>query len=114
MKKRTIKKNKQESKLKASFCIPTYNKVEYLADAVESFLEQKYENKELLIGDDASTDYTYQLAEFYASKYENIKYFKFETNIGVANMRNYLIEKATGDIIFINDADDMRLHQFIR
>jgi glycosyltransferase involved in cell wall biosynthesis/precorrin-6B methylase 2 len=93
--------------LKASYCVPCYNKVEYLADAIESFLEQDYENKELIIGDDASTDKTYQLANFYASEHKNIKYFRVDENIGVASMRNRLIEKAKGDVIFIMDADDM-------
>lgn len=103
-KKKVVKKVKS---LRASYCTPTFNKVEYLADAVESFLEQKYENKELIIGDDCSTDKTYQLAEWYAKTYDNIKYFKFSENMGVASMRNRLIDASTGDIIFIMDADDM-------
>ena len=60
------KQIRQRAKNKCELCFVengsyrAFNKVEYLADAVESFLEQKYENKELIIGDDASTDKTYQ------------------------------------------------------
>jgi glycosyltransferase involved in cell wall biosynthesis len=105
--KKKLKQPKEVKEVKVTFCVPAYNKVEYLADAIESFLEQKYDNKELLIGDDASTDYTEQLATWYANKYPNIRYIRVNANIGVANMRNLLIDEAKGDIIFINDADDM-------
>jgi len=98
---------KKKELLKASYCMPTYNKVEYLAHAVESFLEQKYENKELIIVDDASTDMTEQLTSYYVIKYDNIKLVQLTINVGVATARNIARENATGDIIFTMDADDM-------
>ena len=89
-----------------SFCMPVYNKVEYLADAVESFLQQTHKNCELLIVDDKSTDKVYQLYEYY-KKYSNIRIILNERNQGVAYSRNRAREEAKGEIICIMDADDM-------
>lgn len=70
-----------------SFCIPTYNRAEVLRKSLESYVNNAFfdEHFEIIISDNASTDNTNEVGEYYASKYDNIKYFKNECNIRDAN-----------------------------
>lgn len=70
-----------------AFCIPTYNRAEYLRDSLESYVKNKDfdEDIEIVISDNASTDNTQSVGEYYASKYPNVHYFRNEENIRDAN-----------------------------
>ena len=96
--------------MKISFAMPAYNKELYLNDAITSILGQDYKNFEIIIVDDASSDGTEDICKYYVAKFpDKIKYFRNKKNMGVGYSRNLAWEKATGDIICVNDADDLSL-----
>ncbi|MEP7037537.1 MAG: glycosyltransferase, partial [Acidobacteriota bacterium] len=72
--------------------------------AIESVLEQDYENLEVIVVDDGSTDDTMQVAK----KYPNVKYVH-QTNQGLSGARNTGIERSNGAYLIFLDADDWLL-----
>ncbi|MGN0319098.1 MAG: glycosyltransferase family 2 protein, partial [Lachnospira sp.] len=82
---------------KVSVIIPTYNRAYILRRAVDSVLNQTYDNFELIIVDDGSADNTRQIVESYSD--ERIKYYYTKLNKGAAAARNYGIDNATCDYI---------------
>ena len=87
-----------------SILMPAYNAVKHIGEAVESILNQTYTNFELLICNDGSTDSTLKLLESFRDK--RIKIFSNESNIGELKTRNLLLNKAEGQFIAYQDADD--------
>ncbi len=86
----------------------------YLGEAIESILAQSYENWELLLVDDGSTDRSTAIAKEYAQKYpENVRYLEHEghQNRGMSATRNLGIAHSKGDYIAFLDADDVWLPQ---
>lgn len=94
-------------KLSISFCVPVFNKVEYLAECLDSLIGQTLKNIEIIVVDDCSTDNSKELIEFYAAKDKRIKPFILPENKGRSYARNYGNAKANADIIAVQDADDM-------
>ena len=90
-----------------SIIIPTYNRAGYLKEAIDSVLEQTYQDFELLIVDDGSTDHTQRLVEGYAGR---VSYF-FQDNRGVSSARNLGIRASKGEFIALLDSDDLWLPQ---
>ena len=91
---------------KISVIIPVYNTEKYLKRCFDSVIEQDYQNLELVIINDGSKDNSELIIKEYKEKYPNlISYYKKE-NTGVADTRNFGIEKATGDYIMFLDSDD--------
>lgn len=86
-----------------SVVIPTYNRVDYLREAIESVLAQTYKNYEILVVDDGSTDNTRELVASYASR---IKYI-YQDNKGPSAARNNGIRNAKGNLIAFLDSDDL-------
>jgi glycosyltransferase involved in cell wall biosynthesis len=89
-----------------SVYIPTYNRVQLLTRAVNSVLNQTYENIELIVVDDCSTDGTVQFLEKLTKKDSRIKYFQNEQNSGACVSRNKAIMEAKGEFITGLDDDD--------
>jgi len=92
---------------KISVCIPSYNYKRYLSQAIESVLNQTYQNFELIIVDDASTDGSGELIKEYAEKNAKIKYIRNKRNIGMVKNWNKSISLAKGKYISILHADDV-------
>ncbi|HEX3074064.1 MAG TPA: glycosyltransferase [Ignavibacteriales bacterium] len=93
----------QTDKPFVSVCIPTYNRAKYIKQAVESALKQNYENFEVVVVDDGSTDDTKEaLAEI---KNGRLKYYAKEHS-GAPATRNLAIENARGEYILWLDSDD--------
>lgn len=91
---------------KVSIIIPTYNRAQYLGQAIKSALNQDYPNKEIIVSDNASTDNTFEVVKQFMN-YPEFKYFRNETNIGmVPNWRKALYEYATGEYAIILSDDD--------
>ena len=88
-----------------SAVIATYNMAKYLPLAIRSVLAQTYENIELLIVDDGSTDDTMKVVEPFLDD-SRIKY-RFQKNQGQAAAKNRGIFESTGEYIAFLDADDM-------
>lgn len=86
-----------------SVIITTYNCATYLIQALESVLNQTYQDLEIIVVDDGSTDATQKVLEPYLNR---IRYH-YKSNGGEASARNAGLELATGDYIAFLDADDL-------
>jgi len=92
--------------MKVSIIIPTFNRAKYLTRAVSSALAQDYNDIEVIVSDNDSTDDTHVVAERFMDD-ERFKYFKNSKNLGmVPNWRKALNEYATGDFFIILSDDD--------
>lgn len=87
-----------------SVIIPTYNRANTLERAVRSVLNQTYQNIELIIVDDGSTDNTEEVVKKIADN--RIIYLKYNTNRGSQTAMNLGIEMSQGELIAIQDSDD--------
>ena len=87
-----------------SIIVPLYNKEENISRTINSILDLKYTNLELLIIDDGSTDNSASIIQSYI-KDQRIKY-TYKSNGGVSSARNLGINKANGKWIAFLDADD--------
>ncbi|MFZ4619441.1 MAG: glycosyltransferase [Bacteroidota bacterium] len=87
-----------------SICIPTYNRSEYLRDAIYSALTQSYPNFEIVVADDGSTDNTAEMVAGFQN--DKIAYYKKEHS-GAPATRNYAVSKAKGAYIVWLDSDDL-------
>lgn len=91
-----------------SCIIPTYNRIDYLKEAIESVINQTYDNWELLVVDDQSTDCTKQVVQEYIKGDKRIKYF-CTIQKGGNHARNLGIINAQGNLIAFLDDDDICL-----
>ena len=99
---------------KVSVVMPVYNAGEYLRNALDSVVNQSmgFENIELILVDDKSTDDSRSIIEEYSSKYSNIKQIFLEENSGCPGIpRNIGIRNATSDYIMFIDSDDEYLSE---
>jgi glycosyltransferase involved in cell wall biosynthesis len=94
---------------KISFVVPLYNKEAYIADCLESLLNQTETDIEIIVVDDKSTDDSKEIALFLAGKDKRIKLFELGENRGRSFARNYGNSKAKSKIIAVQDADDISL-----
>lgn len=90
-----------------SIITPTYNCREFITDTITSVLLQTYQNWEMLIVDDCSTDNTKEVIEQYQQKDTRIMYHCLERNCGAAEARNTALRMAKGRWIAFLDSDDL-------
>jgi glycosyltransferase involved in cell wall biosynthesis len=90
-----------------------YNREFYIAEAIESVLEQDFENFELIIVDDFSTDNTVEIVKSYQKKDTRIQVYVNEKNLGDYPNRNRAVSHAKGDYIMFVDSDDKLYPQTI-
>lgn len=88
-----------------SICIPVYNSEKTIVSTVQSIVNQTYQNLEIIIVDNASTDHTLAFLEKFTDPRINI--YKNDINIGAERNFSKCIELATGDYIAIFHADDL-------
>lgn len=88
-----------------SVIIPCHNYGKYLPQSIKSVLDQTYENIELTILDDGSTDSTKTVARKYAAKHPNVKYLH-QPNKGIVETRNRCLKEVNGKYLIMLDADD--------
>lgn len=79
-----------------SIGLPVYNGENFLKEAVESLLAQTYDNFELIISDNSSTDHTEEISRYFAAKDSRIRYIRNEINLGAAKNYNQLVDMAVG------------------
>ena len=93
---------------KPFICIgmPVYNGEMFIRQALDSLLAQSYENFQLIISDNASTDATREICEEYAIKDIRIKYLRQKKNLGATNNFKYVLEQASGDYFMWAAHDD--------
>jgi glycosyltransferase involved in cell wall biosynthesis len=92
---------------RVSVIIPSYNHEKYVAEAIESVLAQTYQDFEIIVTDDASSDGTVDVIKQF--KDSRIKLFIFEKNQGASIAANHCIENATGELISLLNSDDIHL-----
>lgn len=91
-----------------SVLIANYNYAQYIGEAVESVLNQSYQNFEVIICDDGSTDDSRCLIERYAARDARVQ-FVFQPNGGASSALNTAYQQSRGEIISLLDADDVFL-----
>lgn len=91
-----------------SIALCTYNGSEYLPVQLDSILNQSYENTEIVIVDDRSSDSTFELLSSYRSKFpEKIRLYRNEENLGFVRNFEKAISLCYGDLIALSDQDDI-------
>lgn len=85
---------------------PLYNSEMYIESTIDSIVAQTYQNWELIIVDDCSSDNSVEIVESYCKMDSRIKLIKLENNSGAAVARNTAIENANGRFIAFLDSDD--------
>ena len=90
-----------------SVITPTYNCGRFIAETIESIQAQTYENWEMCIVDDCSTDDTKAVVESYMEKDSRIKYYCLTENSGAAVARTKSMELAQGEFMAFCDSDDL-------
>lgn len=96
---------------KFSLIIPTYNRADFIAKTLQSALEQSYQDYEVIVVDDGSTDHTQQVVANFLS--EKVRYCKIP-NGERAKARNFGIQQARGDFITFLDSDDLLLPHYFQ
>lgn len=89
-----------------SVLIPVYNAEKYLQDTINSVLEQKFKNSEIILVDDGSTDKSVEIIKEFQKNTERIKLIQ-QSNSGASAARNRAIEAATGKYVIMLDSDDI-------
>jgi glycosyltransferase involved in cell wall biosynthesis len=89
-----------------SIIMPSYNRIGMLERALHSVISQNYQNWELLVVDDASTDGTINLLKNFSSIDKRINFFRLETNGGACVARNVGLQAAKGEYVTFLDSDD--------
>lgn len=96
-----------------SVIITNYNYAQYVGEAIKSVLNQTYENLEIIVIDDGSTDNSDKIISGYAKKNKNIRYIK-QKNQGVVSARNKGLAKISGEFFLFLDGDDMLPNDYVK
>ena len=92
---------------KVSVVIPTYNRANFLPRTIKSVLNQTFQDFELIIVDDCSTDNTQEVVKEFQKKDDRIRYIRLDKNSGApAHPKNIGIQNAKGEFIAFLDSDD--------
>ncbi len=97
-----------------SVIMPVYNGEKYLAEAIESILEQTFTDFEFIIVDDGSFDGSAEIIRAYEKRDEHIRFIQLEANEGPGSARNHGIRAAQGEYIAAMDSDDISLPERLR
>lgn len=91
-----------------SVFMPTYNQGNLIAESIESVIKQTYADWELVIGDDCSTDNTYEIALAYQKRFPaKVRVYKNNKNLGVTGNSNEILRKCKGKYIAFSAGDDV-------
>jgi glycosyltransferase involved in cell wall biosynthesis len=97
-----------------SIGMPVYNAEKYLQGALDSLLAQDYDDFELLISDNASTDRTQEICQEYATRDQRVRYQRNSRNIGAVDNFNRVLEQARGKYFMWAAHDDLWDSQFLQ
>lgn len=90
-----------------SIGMPVYNCERFIRQALDSLLAQDYENFELVISDNASTDRTAEICREYAARDKRIRYYHNESTQGSISNFNRVLQMSSGDYFMWAAADDL-------
>ncbi len=94
--------------------LPVYNGADQLGGALEALLGQTYEDFELIISDNASTDSTGDICRFYENLDPRVRYFRQPVNLGSAANHNFVVEQANGELFKFASHDDLYARDYLR
>ncbi|MER5437871.1 glycosyltransferase family 2 protein [Streptomyces sp. NPDC002790] len=97
-----------------SIGLPVYNGEEYLAESLDALLGQTYEDFELVITDNASTDGTEAICRRYTEQDARIRYIRLPRNIGAAPNHNYVFTQCHGELFKWASHDDLYARDLLR
>lgn len=95
-----------------SIIVPVYNVADFLAECIDSIMRQSYQNLEIIIVDDGSTDNSGKICDEYALQDNRINVIH-RKNGGLSAARNTGLDSATGEYVSFIDSDDIVHHQYI-
>jgi glycosyltransferase involved in cell wall biosynthesis len=87
--------------------LPVYNSSSYVAESIEALLGQSFDDFELIISDNASTDDTGDICQRYARQDSRIRYFRQAKNVGLAPNHNFCVEQARAELFKWAAGDDL-------
>src|SRR5262249_32325356 len=96
-----------------SIGLPTYNRADLLKRAVDSLLGQTYQNIELIISDNCSSDGTQRVCQEYAAKDRRVRYHRQKENIGLLAIASFVLREARGEYFMWPSDDDWWDPRFI-
>ena len=96
-----------------SIGLPVYDGAEFLGESIESLLGQTYEDFELIISDNASTDETPEICRRYARLDSRIRYYRQADNIGSAANHNFVLGESRGELFKWASHDDVYARQLL-
>jgi glycosyltransferase involved in cell wall biosynthesis len=96
-----------------SIGLPVYNSSTYVAESIEALLGQTFEDFELIISDNASTDNTGDICRSYGKLDSRVRYFRQRRNIGLAPNHNFCVMKAKGELFKWGAGDDLYARDLI-
>jgi len=94
--------------------IPVYNEEKFIAETIESAINQTYKNLEIIISDNFSTDNSFKIAQKYACKDKRIRLIKQENNIGSPENFKFVLKQAKGKYFCWLGAHDVFLTNYIQ
>src|SRR6516225_9483787 len=94
-------------------CLPVYNGQNYVGDAIRSVLGQTFEDFELVISDNASTDGTAEICRRAAARDPRVRYFRADTNRGLAWNHNHAFALAGGRYVMWMGHDDVLAAEYL-
>lgn len=99
---------------KISICIPTYNRAKFLQETLDSVTNQNYDDFEILVVDNASTDNTEEIVELFKKSYSKVRYEKNPMNVGYSKNLERCLQLSKGNyLIFLAD-DDLFINGIIK
>jgi glycosyltransferase involved in cell wall biosynthesis len=94
--------------------LPVYNGEDFLVESLESLLGQTYDDFELIISDNASTDGTPDICKQYARKDSRIRYIRQPDNIGLSRNEQFVMHQATGELFKLAAHDDLYARDLLK
>src|ERR1700758_837964 len=94
--------------------LPVYNGENYLAESIEALLGQTYEDFELIISDNASSDGTADICQRYRKQDSRICYIRQKRNIGLNPNHNFVIGQARGEMFKMASHDDLYARDLLK
>lgn len=91
--------------VKVSAIVTSYNHAEYIDQQMQALLSQSYQNLEIIVVDDCSTDNSVEVLEKYRV-YPNVKIIALKENQGYVNSSNFGVSQASGEYIIFSQCDD--------
>ncbi|AFZ13615.1 glycosyl transferase family 2 [Crinalium epipsammum PCC 9333] len=96
-----------------AICIPTFNQAQYLPMSVGSACQQTYQNIEVWVSDDASTDETPHVMTQLCQQFPQVSYYRQPQNLGIVGNNNWLLSQPKAEFIIRLDSDDLLMPNYV-